>query len=71
MIKTPTTSVAAVPAPSNIPSSSAKPDNNPKGDKMVGPSDKWNQQVAAHFNAKNPKERVEFELLKQASFKRF
>ena len=64
MIRTPTTSVVAVPAPSNIPSFFAKLDNNPKGEKMVGPSEHWNQQVAGHQSSKDHKERLELKLLR-------
>ena len=48
MLRTYPTSVAAVPAPSIIPSSSTGPDNNPKGEIMGGPPEAWNQQVVAY-----------------------
>ena len=74
MLKPPTTSIAAVPAHSVNPSTSTLPDNNPEGEKrMVGPNpnDAWNQQVAAHRNNTDQKEKLELEILKQVSLREF
>ena len=71
MIRTPTTSVAVVPTHSVNPSSSVIPDNNPKREKMVGPSEVWNQQVATHITIIDQKEKLELEILKQTSLRDF
>ena len=71
MINTPSTSVAAVPAHPVSPSSYAIPDNNPKGEKMIGSSGVWNQQMAAHKKVTDQEEKPELEILKQASLRDF
>ena len=72
MLKPSTTSVATVLAHSVNPSTSTLFDNNPKREKrMVGPapSAAWNQQVPAHRNNTDQKEKLELEILKQASLR--
>ena len=71
MLKTPTTSVAEVPAHTVNPSSSTLPANNLKGEKMVGSIAAWNQQVVAHKTITDKKEILELEILKQASLRDF
>ena len=69
MLKTPTTYVTKVPVPSHKPLTYARPNNNPMGEKaeMVCTSDRWNQQVAAHFKSQDQNKILEYELLNQAS----
>ena len=74
MLKPSTTSVVAVLSHSVNLSTSTLPDNNPNGEKrMVGPSPSaaCYQQVAAHGNNTDHKEKLELEILKQASLREF
>ena len=71
MLKTHITSIAEVPAHTVNPSTSILPANNPKRKKMVGHSAAWNQQVDAHTTVNDNKEKLEVEILKQASLRDF
>ena len=66
------TSVDAVPPTTSQPIPSLIPAKKPKGESLVSsPSARWNQQVAQHFNTQDQKEKLEYELLKQATLKEF
>ena len=72
VLKPPTTSVVVVPTSSSRLAPFHLSDNLHKGEILVqGSSSLRNQQVVQHFQTQNHKEKLEYELLKQASLKDF
>ena len=72
MFNHPTTFVAAVRTSSSRPAPSHLPDNMPKGESLVQSSSSLrNQQGVQHFQTQTHNEKLEYELMKQASLKDF